>query len=94
MDYGVQLAHLDFSELRDRAQAGEGQGYSVVTVPDHIVMEGPERSFDPKLLGAPEECVAELERRARDWDVSQVLFGGGLDAHTQRRLAEDVLTYV
>lgn len=50
MEYGVQLANLDFSELRDRAQAAETQGYTVVTVPDHIVMEGPEKSFDPRNL--------------------------------------------
>ena len=50
MEYGVQLANLDFSELRDRAQAAEAQGYTVVTVPDHIVMEGPEKSFDPRNL--------------------------------------------
>ena len=47
MEYGLQLANLDFQKLRDRAQAAEGQGYTVITVPDHIVMEGPEKSFDP-----------------------------------------------
>lgn len=50
MEYGLQLANLDFQKLRDRAQAAEAQGYSVVTVPDHIVMEGPEKSFDPHNL--------------------------------------------
>ena len=50
MEYGLQLANLDWQKLRDRAQAAEGQGYSVITVPDHIVMEGPERSFDPHNL--------------------------------------------
>lgn len=50
MEYGLQLANIDFQQLRDRAQAAEGQGYSVITVPDHIVMEGPEKSFDPRNL--------------------------------------------
>jgi probable F420-dependent oxidoreductase len=50
MEYGLQLANLEFSKLRDRAQAAEAQGYTVITVPDHIVMEGPEKSFDPKNL--------------------------------------------
>jgi probable F420-dependent oxidoreductase len=50
MEYGLQLANLEFSKLRDRAQAAEGQGYNVITVPDHIVMEGPEKSFDPHNL--------------------------------------------
>jgi probable F420-dependent oxidoreductase len=50
MEYGLQLANLDFSQLRDRAQAAEAQGYTVITVPDHIVMEGPEKSYDPRTL--------------------------------------------
>ncbi|MEO6029263.1 MAG: LLM class flavin-dependent oxidoreductase [Candidatus Binatia bacterium] len=50
MEYGLNLANLDFQKLRDRAQAAEAQGYTVITVPDHIVMEGPEKSFDPHNL--------------------------------------------
>ncbi|MCC6763206.1 MAG: LLM class flavin-dependent oxidoreductase [Deltaproteobacteria bacterium] len=69
MEYGVQLANLDFSQLRDRAQAAEGQGYTVVTVPDHIVMEGPEKSFDPKNLSYDPmimiAVIAEATKKAR-----------------------------
>ena len=36
----------------------------------------------------------ELRRRQRVWDVSQVLFGGGVDAQLQQRLAEEVLKHV
>jgi probable F420-dependent oxidoreductase len=50
MEYGLQIANLDWQQLRDRARAAEEQGYSVITVPDHIVMEGPERSYDPHHL--------------------------------------------
>jgi len=50
MEYGLQIANLDWQQLRDRAQAAEELGYSVITVPDHIVMEGPERSYDPHHL--------------------------------------------
>jgi probable F420-dependent oxidoreductase len=50
MEYGLQIANLDWQRLRDRAQAAEELGYSVITVPDHIVMEGPERSYDPHHL--------------------------------------------
>jgi len=46
------------------------------------------------LIGTPEECIAELKRPQREWDVSQVLFGGGVGAHTQQRLAAEVLTHV
>jgi probable F420-dependent oxidoreductase len=50
MEYGLQLANLDWQQLRDRSQAAEQQGYRVITVPDHIVMEGPEKTFDPRNL--------------------------------------------
>jgi probable F420-dependent oxidoreductase len=46
------------------------------------------------LIGTPDECIAELKRREREWDVSQVLFGGALDTRTQQRLAEDVLRHL
>lgn len=50
MEYGLQLANLDWQQLRDRARAAEEQGYAVITVPDHVVMEGPEKSYDPRTL--------------------------------------------
>jgi probable F420-dependent oxidoreductase len=50
MEYGLQIANLDWQALRDRAQAAEELGYNLITVPDHIVMEGPERSYDPHHL--------------------------------------------
>ncbi len=50
MEYGLQLANLEWQDLRDRAQAAEALGFSVLLVPDHIVMEGPERSLDPHYL--------------------------------------------
>jgi len=43
------------------------------------------------LIGTPEQCIAELKRRQRDWDVSQVIFSGGAPI---RRLAEEVLPHV
>ncbi len=69
MEYGLQLANIDFHQLRDRAQAAEGQGYSVITVPDHIVMEGPEKSFDPRNLSYDPmimvAVIAEATRKAQ-----------------------------
>jgi probable F420-dependent oxidoreductase len=45
------------------------------------------------LIGTPEECVAELRRRAREWGVTEFVFPyTGEDA--MRRLAEEVLTKV
>ena len=46
------------------------------------------------LLGTPDECVAELQRRGREWDLSEVVFSRPPDAATLRRLAEDVLAHV
>jgi hypothetical protein len=45
------------------------------------------------LIGTPEQCIAELKRRQREWDVSQVIFSfAGEDM--MRRLAEQVLAHV
>ena len=42
------------------------------------------------LIGTPEQCVKELQRRAREWDVSQFIFSF-TDEATMRRLAKEVL---
>jgi alkanesulfonate monooxygenase SsuD/methylene tetrahydromethanopterin reductase-like flavin-dependent oxidoreductase (luciferase family) len=48
------------------------------------------------LIGTPDECVAELKRRAKDWGVSQFIFSTfmGMDEKTIRRLREDVIAHV
>jgi probable F420-dependent oxidoreductase len=45
------------------------------------------------LIGTPEECVLELKRRAREWEVRQFIFAAGGEK-TMRRLAEEVLAHV
>lgn len=45
------------------------------------------------LIGTPEECVNEIKRRQREWDVSQVVFSGGAD-NQMERLAKDVMRHV
>ncbi len=50
MEYGIQLANMDFTRLRDTAQMAEGLGFGAMFVPDHLVAEGPERQFDPHHL--------------------------------------------
>ena len=45
------------------------------------------------LIGTPEQCVAELKRRQRDWDVTQVIFSGGAEQHI-KRLAAEVFPHV
>jgi probable F420-dependent oxidoreductase len=36
--------------LRAHAQAAEALGYDLIVLPDHLVLEGPERQFDPHSL--------------------------------------------
>ena len=50
MEFGLQLANLEWSALRDAAQMAEGLGFHALFVPDHIVAEGPEHQFDPHFL--------------------------------------------
>jgi len=48
------------------------------------------------LIGTPEECIAELKRRAKDWGTSQVIFTGAVaqDEKQMRKLHEAVLAHV
>ncbi len=48
------------------------------------------------LIGTPEECIAELRRRAREWEVSQFIFTGPIATNENelRRFHELVLKYV
>ena len=45
------------------------------------------------LIGTPQQCVEELNRRAAEWGVGQFLFAAG-SAETTRRLANEVLPHV
>ena len=48
------------------------------------------RQSPMSLIGTPEECTAELQRRAREWEIEQFIFSGGAE-NMLRRLAEEVL---
>lgn len=45
------------------------------------------------LIGTPDECVAEIKRREREWDVTQVIFSGSAE-HQMERLAKEVMSKV
>jgi hypothetical protein len=45
------------------------------------------------LIGTPQQCIVELNRRATEWGVGQFLFAAG-SADTTRRLANEVLRHV
>ena len=48
------------------------------------------------LIGTPGECIVELKRRAKEWDVTQFIFSGpiGQDEKGARRLREEILAHV
>ena len=50
MEFGIQLVNMDPARVRAMAQAAEGLGYDLVVFPDHLVIEGPERQYDPHVL--------------------------------------------
>ena len=50
MEFGLQVNGLEPARLRDVAQTAEGLGFRFLTLPDHYLYEGPERSVDPHLL--------------------------------------------
>jgi probable F420-dependent oxidoreductase len=50
MEFGLQLTNMEPARLRAIAQTAEGFGYDLMVFPDHVVMEGPERQYDPHTL--------------------------------------------
>ncbi|MGH7788054.1 MAG: LLM class flavin-dependent oxidoreductase [Candidatus Binatia bacterium] len=51
MEFGIQLGNLEWQRLRDVAQAAEQLGYHTLVLPDHFLMEGPERQALPEYHG-------------------------------------------
>ena len=60
MEFGVQLSNLEPARYHDMAQALEGLGYDIILFPDHIVLEGPERQYDPRALACDPIQIATL----------------------------------
>jgi len=50
MEFAIQLSNLEPTRLRAISQAAEGVGFDHIVFPDHIVMEGPERQYDPHTI--------------------------------------------
>jgi Luciferase-like monooxygenase len=50
MEYGFQLFGMEPAKVRDLAQAAEGMGHDLIVFPDHLVLEGPERQYDPHAM--------------------------------------------
>jgi probable F420-dependent oxidoreductase len=47
MEFGIQLWNMEPAQFRATAQTIEGLGFDLVAFPDHIVLEQPERQYDP-----------------------------------------------
>lgn len=82
----VFAAVLTGSPAETRATA-EAMAPMFSTTPDGLLRS------PMALIGTPEECVAELQRRGKDWEVSQVIFSFAGD-ELMRRLAEEVFPHV
>ncbi len=60
MEFGLQLANMEPAALRSNAQAAEALGYDLIVLPDHLVLEGPERQLDPHALAYDMIVVAAM----------------------------------
>lgn len=58
MEFGIQLANMEPAQFRANALAAEALGYDLILFPDHIVLEGPERQYDPHGLAYDTVSVA------------------------------------
>lgn len=69
MEWGVQLGSADLAQTRDLAQLAEECGFGALFVPDHLVMEGPERTYDPQRLSYDAmiqlAIIAQATKKAR-----------------------------
>lgn len=71
-------------QTRQTAQ-GIGQMFSM---PPEAVLRSP-----LSLIGTPGECIAEMKRRVKEWEVKQFVFSVD-DETTLRRLAEEIIPHV
>jgi probable F420-dependent oxidoreductase len=88
----IQISHVVFQTvLTDTAEATRQTLENVAgmfgATPDSI------RRSPHFVIGTPEECVVELKRRVRAWDLSQIIFPLR-DEGVIRRLAREVLPHV
>src|SRR5215470_11231205 len=69
MEFGLQVGNAEWQRLRDVAQMAEELGFHTITLPDHIVHEGPERQSDPHHLAydpvLQAAVMAEATRKLR-----------------------------
>jgi alkanesulfonate monooxygenase SsuD/methylene tetrahydromethanopterin reductase-like flavin-dependent oxidoreductase (luciferase family) len=89
----IQISNVIFSVIVTDSPAAtqsmaEGMAPMFGTTPEGLLQS------PMALVGTPEQCIAELKRRQREWDVTHVIFSGALGESGLRRLAEQVLPHV
>jgi len=69
MEFGLQIANIEWQALRDTAQMAEELGFHSMMLPDHILYEGPEKQGDPHHLAydpiLQAAVIAESTRKLR-----------------------------
>ena len=50
LEFGFQLANMEHGRIIALTQAADALDYDYIVLPDHIVLEGPERSYNPRDL--------------------------------------------
>jgi len=88
----IQISNVIFSTVLtgspdETRSVAEGMAPMFQTTPEGILQS------PMSLIGTAEECLKELRRRQRDWNLSQVIFSFPGDG-AMRRLAEEVLPHV
>jgi probable F420-dependent oxidoreductase len=89
----IKISHVVFQPILTDStaatqQMAENMAGMVGVSPDDI------RRSPIFLIGTSEECVTELQRRAREWELSEVVFSWSLGEAGMRKLAQEVLPHV
>ena len=89
----VKISHVIFSPILTDStaatqQMAENMAGMMRVSPDEI------RRSPIFLIGTPEECVVELKRRAREWELSEIVFSGSLGEAGLRKVAKEILPHV
>jgi alkanesulfonate monooxygenase SsuD/methylene tetrahydromethanopterin reductase-like flavin-dependent oxidoreductase (luciferase family) len=64
MEFGLFLATIGFSQVRDAARTAEQLGYDLVVFPDHFVHEQPGGTFNPDALAHDSILLAAAAAQA------------------------------
>jgi probable F420-dependent oxidoreductase len=88
----IQISNVIFSTILTDSAAATQMTAEVMAPMFNTTPEGMLHS-PLALIGTPEQCIAELKRRQREWDLSQVIFGS-MPKDLMRRLGKDVLPHV